>query len=151
MEAEPQLDLTRPKPARPPPPPCSRTTLPVYLPPPPPPPRGQPSLSGCVAKLDTGKFDPVALMNTLPTKLAGNFGGSAHDYKVASLCDSFLAVFFPNWVSRESAIGRSPLRLDGVPFVFSNWAESGEEERSHLQHKVWIRLLNWSILGARRR
>nr|CAD1830159.1 unnamed protein product [Ananas comosus var. bracteatus] len=57
-----------------------------------------------------------------------------------------MAVFFPNWVVRESAIGRSPFRINDICFHFSNWVEVGEKERGHLHHKVWIRLHHWSIL-----
>ncbi len=126
--------------------PRGRETLEVFLPPPLPPPRGTPALSGCMAKLEIGLLDPVALKDPLPSKLAGHFGGSASDYKVASLCDSSLVVVFPNWVARGSAIGRSPLWLDGVPLAFSDWAEPEEVEHGHLRHKVRIRLLNWPII-----
>ncbi len=65
---------------------------------------------------------------------------------MAAFQASTTAVFFPNWAARESAIGRSPLCLDGVPFSFSNWVEVGEKERGFLRHKVWIRLINWPVL-----
>ncbi len=65
---------------------------------------------------------------------------------MAAFQSSVQAVFFPSWASRESAIGRSPLRFDGCSFSFSNWVEVGEEARGRLCHKAWIRLHNWPIL-----
>ncbi len=59
-------------------------------------------------------------MASLPQSLAGHFGGSAFEYKVSLFSAHFLAVFFPSWVSRESAIGHSPLCLDGMTVRFSN-------------------------------
>ncbi len=74
------------------------------------------------------------------------FGGSSSDYRVASFRPATLAIFFPNWVARESAIGRSPLRFEDSSFTFSNWVEVREAPRGRLQHKAWIRLHNWPIL-----
>ncbi len=56
-----------------------------------------------------------------------------------------MAVFFPNWVARESAISRSPLLLEDLSFQFSTWVESGEGEGDHLLHKAWIKLHNWPV------
>nr|CAD1831404.1 unnamed protein product [Ananas comosus var. bracteatus] len=78
--------------------------------------------------------------------LPWRFGGSSADYKVASFQALSKAVFFPNWVARESAIGRSPLWFEGFGFYFSNWVEMREKARGHLRHKVWIRLHHWPIL-----
>ncbi len=103
-------------------------------------------MSGCMARLEVGGHDAGALMAGLPSKLADYFGGSASDYKVATLSVSALAIFFPNWMARESAIGRSPFCLDGVSVHFSNWVEPGEGMRGHLHHKVWLRLVDWPIL-----
>ncbi len=118
----------------------------VFLPAPPPPPRGNPSLAGCVARLEVGCHDADALRDVLPGKLADHFGGSSDDFKVSLFSASALAVFFPNWVARESAIGRSPLWLNGVSCTFSNWVEPGEVKRGHLLQKVWLRLVNWPLL-----
>ncbi len=68
------------------------------------------------------------------------------DYKVATYHNESLAVIFPSWLTRESAIGRSPLWLDGTPYSFTNWVECGEQRRGHLKHKAWIRLRNWPLL-----
>lgn len=78
--------------------------------------------------------------------LAARFGGFSSDYTVASFKPLSMAVFFPNWVARESAIGRSPLRFNGICFHFSNLVEVGEKDRGHLCHKAWIRLHHWPIL-----
>ncbi len=99
-----------------------------------------------MAKLEIGALDAVALKESLPSKLAAHFGGQSGDYKVASYSASALAVFFPNWVARGSAIGHSPLCLDGVSLSFSDWGEPAEVARGHLRQKVWIRLRNWPIL-----
>ncbi len=92
-----------------------------------------------------GNHDVDVLKDSLPSKLAAHFRGKEVDYKVALLSDSHLAVIFPNWVERGSAIGHSPLWLDGVPFTFSDWQEVGERDRGHLRHKVWLRLRNWPL------
>ncbi len=110
------------------------------------PPPGRPPLSGCVARLEAAGLSLDAVKERLPMGLAGFFGGAASDYPVASFQDATWAVFFPSWVSRESAIGRSPLRFEGTNFHFSNWVKSGEGPRGHLLHKVWIRLVQWPIL-----
>ncbi len=107
----------------------------VFLPSPAPPKPSSPSLAGCVARLEVGDHDVGALKAAIPFKLADYFGGSANDFKVSSFSDSALAIFFPNWVARESAIGQSPLWLDGVSCNFSNWVEKGEVSRGHLQQK----------------
>ncbi len=81
--------------------------------------------------------------------LAIGRGARAHgpvEKSLYNLPPSSLAIFFPSWLSRESAIGRSPLRLGEVSYSFSIWAEEGEEERGHLRHMAWIRLINWPIL-----
>ncbi len=98
-----------------------------------------------MAKLEVGALDARVLKECLPSKLAARFGGSEVDYKVAPYNDSVLAVFFPNWVERGSAIGHSPLWLDGVSLKFTDWVEPGELPRGHLRQKVWIRLRDWSI------
>ncbi len=110
-----------------------------------PPPKGTPSLIGCVARLDVGEHDSQALIDSLPWRLAEHFRGRVDDYKVALFSDHALAVFFPNWVERGSAIGHSPLCLDGVSLHFSDWVEAGEEDRGHLPFKCWIRLRNWPL------
>ncbi len=140
--------LPRATPTRIPSPPRSKLEIEAVLPPPPPPPppRGKPSLAGCVAKLEIGALDALALKDSLLSKLAAHFGGQSGDYKVASYSASALAILFPNWVARGSAIGHSPLCLDGVSLFFSDWSEPGEVARGHLRHKVWIRLRNWPIL-----
>ncbi len=107
---------------------------------------GQPALSGCVARVEVGDLHFRSVLEVLPRGLAGVFSGSPSDYRVASFRSSTLAIFFPSWVTRESAIGRSPLRFEGNLFSFSNWVEVGEEARGRLFHKVWIRLVNWPIL-----
>ncbi len=84
--------------------------------------------------------------DVLPRGLAGLFGGSPSDYKVASFRAASCAVFFPSWLSRESAIGRSPLRFEDTQFSLSDWVEVGELARGRLLHKAWIRLVNWPIL-----
>lgn len=58
----------------------------------------------------------------------------------------FLAVFFPNWVVRKSAISRSPFIFDGSDFKLSNWTETTELDKGHLHHKVCVRLRYWPIL-----
>ncbi len=110
--------------------------LPVFLPAPSPPPRGQPSLTGTVARMAIGKYDAGTLKDVISAKLANYFGGAAGDYKVATFSDSFLAVFFLSWAARESAIGHSPLWLDGFAVSFSHWVEPGEAVRGHLKYKV---------------
>ncbi len=126
-------------------PPVRPDTARAFLPTPTPPPE-HPPLSGCVARLDVAGHDRDGLKEMLPGKLAGFFGGSADDYKVADFLPDIMAIIFPSWVARESTIGRSPLRLEGVAFSFSNWVETGELKRGHLRHKAWIRLLNWPLL-----
>nr|CAD1831266.1 unnamed protein product [Ananas comosus var. bracteatus] len=109
-------------------------------------PAGQPSLSGYVAGVEVlGRALPDA-KEVISQGLASRFGGSAQDYKVADFRGSSMAIFFPNWVVRESAIGRSPLRFGNAVFRFSNWSETGELARGHLHHMVWIRLCHWPIL-----
>nr|CAD1828058.1 unnamed protein product [Ananas comosus var. bracteatus] len=110
------------------------------------PPAGAPSLSGCVALAEVRRRLTGNVKEVLSRGLAARFGGESRDYGVADFRHSSLAVFFPNWVVRESAIGRSPLRFEGLDFFFSNWQESGELERGHLRHKAWIRLHHWPIL-----
>ncbi len=87
--------------------------------------------------------DPAA---ALTKGLAAKFGGSSSDYKVAPLTAPTMAVIFPSWVTRESAIARSPLRVDQLSFRLSNWVEAGEIGRRHLLHKVWIKLKHWPLL-----
>nr|CAD1840706.1 unnamed protein product [Ananas comosus var. bracteatus] len=72
--------------------------------------------------------------------------GSSREFLVANFDAYFLAVFFPNWVARESAISKSPLRFEGLDFKLSNWTEVAELDRGHLRHKVWVRLHYWPIL-----
>nr|CAD1834468.1 unnamed protein product [Ananas comosus var. bracteatus] len=82
----------------------------------PPPPARQPSLSGTVAKVDIASLRPDFVREVLPGGLVARFEGSSRDYKVASFRASAMAVFFPSWVSRESAIGHSP---SGLRVLFS--------------------------------
>lgn len=49
-------------------------------------------------------------------------------------------------MTRESAIGRSPITFDNLNFHFYNWVEVGEQARGFLHHKAWIRLHQWPIL-----
>ncbi len=74
------------------------------------------------------------------------FGGLASDYKVAAAGSSPAAIFFPSWVARGSAIGRSPLRFEDLTFALSDWSKFGEGLRGRLGHKVWIHLINWPLL-----
>ncbi len=99
-----------------------------------------------MTRLDTAGHGLGVISEVLPAKLVGFFGGSARDYKVASFLANPLAVIFLSWVARESAIGRSPLCLDGTTYSFSNWMVAGEEKCGHLRHKAWIRLRNWPLL-----
>ncbi len=62
---------------------------------------------------------------------------------MATFLADAVVVFFPSWVSMESAIGHSPLLLDDSAYHFSNWVEVGEDKRGLLRHKAWIRLRNW--------
>nr|CAD1834397.1 unnamed protein product [Ananas comosus var. bracteatus] len=109
-------------------------------------PAGAPSLSGCVALAEVRSRLPGNAKEVLSRGLAARFGGESRDYGVADFRQSSLAVFFLNWVARESAIGRSPFRFEALDFFFSKWQESGELERGHLRHKAWIRLHHWPIL-----
>ncbi len=127
-------------------PPLPSKTLETFLPAPSPPPRGQLPPSSCVARVEVGGHDPGALMASLPSKLAIHFGGLASAYKVSSYPDTALAVFFPSWVVRETAVGHSPLWLDGISLRFSNWVEPAECARGHLHHKAWLRLVGWPLL-----
>lgn len=81
---------------------------------------GQPSLSGCVALVDVVGQHLGDSLDFLPRGLVARFGGSPSDYRVAFFRDSSSAVFFPSWVARESAIGRSPIPLGDFVFHFSN-------------------------------
>nr|CAD1816993.1 unnamed protein product [Ananas comosus var. bracteatus] len=123
------------------------SAAPAFLPPRPPP-AGQPHLLGCVARVDLPARFPVNVNDneTLARGLAARFGGSCFDYTIASFLPTARAVFFPNWVARESAISRSPIRIDEFYFCFSSWVEIEEKERGFLHHKAWICLLNWPIL-----
>ncbi len=49
-------------------------------------------------------------------------------------------------MTRESAIGRSPLWFEGKRFSLFDWAEVGGEARGRLFHKAWIKLVDWPIL-----
>lgn len=89
---------------------------------------------------------PENFVDVLTQGLATRFGGSSLDFSVATFSPSTRAIFFPNWVARESAIGRSPLKFDGFYFHFSNWIEEGEKGRGFFRCKAWIRLRNWPIL-----
>lgn len=109
-------------------------------------PASQPSLSGCVARVEVLGCALLDAKEVISQGLASRFGGSAQDYKVADFRGSSMVIFFPNWVVRESTIGRSPLRFGNAVFRFSNWSESGEMARGHLHHMVWIRLCHWPIL-----
>nr|CAD1838382.1 unnamed protein product [Ananas comosus var. bracteatus] len=125
--------------------------LPAFLPPRPPPP-GLPSLSACVARAEVLGPSGVAVeafpdaKDALSRGLAARYGGTSREFLVADFAAPALAVFFPNWVSRESAVSRSPLRFDGFVFKLSNWVEAAELDRGHLRCKAWIRLLHWPIL-----
>ncbi len=110
------------------------------------PPAGLPSWPSRVARVQVEHSHPCSTSEVLPRGLAGLFGGSAADYKVASFHSSSSAIFFPSWAIRESAIGRSPLGFEGIAFSFSDWVEAREEARGRLLHKAWIRLVNWPIL-----
>ncbi len=83
--------------------------------------------------------------DVLARGLVDRFGGASGDYKVARASPPRMAVFFPNWVARESAIARSPLRLENRSFRFSNWVEAGELGRGRMLHKAWIKLHHWPI------
>lgn len=111
-----------------------------------PPQLGHPSLSVCVALVEAVGQQPANFIDALSRGLAARFEGSFSDYKVASFRNPSFAIFFPNWVARESTIGRSPISLYAITFRFSNWVETGEKERGHLQHKAWIKLHHWPIL-----
>nr|CAD1829324.1 unnamed protein product [Ananas comosus var. bracteatus] len=111
-----------------------------------PPPVGQPSLAGCVARVEVLGFLSLDTKEVISRGLATRFGGSPRDFKVASGLASSMPVFFPNWLAREFAIGCSPLRFGNSVFRFANWSETGEVERGHLKHMAWIRLLHWPIL-----
>nr|CAD1823428.1 unnamed protein product [Ananas comosus var. bracteatus] len=115
--------------------------LPSRLPPP-----GHPSLVGRVALVETRGQINSNVKEILSRGLAARFGGSGRDYLVANFQASTMAVFFPSWLARGSAVGRSPLRFEGIDFFLSKWVEAGEMERGHLAHKAWIRLHNWPIL-----
>lgn len=119
----------------------SRAFLPSRSPPP-----GLPPLSACVVLVEVlGPVDGNA-KTALSTGLAAKFGGSCRDFLVADFDGPLLAMFFPNWVARESAISRNPFRFEGLNFKFSNWTEVAELDRGHLRHKVWVRLCHWPIL-----
>ncbi len=111
----------------------------------PPPPNGLGPVS-CVA---LGVFvcpPPGDLSVFLSGGLAARLGGGGRlDYKVAPTASQGVAVFFPNWVARESAIARSPLLLENHRFRFLNWVEPGEVGRGRLLHKVWIKLHLWPV------
>ncbi len=103
-------------------------------------------LSGRVAKVEVAdKLIPIN-PEGISRGLAGLLGGSAADYRVASFRSPSWTVFFPSWVSRESAIGRSPLSFEGVQYNFCDWVEIGEKERGRLHHLAWIQLLDWPVL-----
>ncbi len=108
-------------------------------------PAGRPPLSGRVALVEAIPPLPADVKGTISRGLAARFGGSVADYMVADFKGPRLAIFFPNWVERESAIGRSPLRLEGHSFRFSDWVESEETGRCHHLHKAWIKLHGWPI------
>nr|CAD1831501.1 unnamed protein product [Ananas comosus var. bracteatus] len=107
---------------------------------------GHPFLLACIAKVDFVGPHDGNVKEVLSRGLAARFGGSSRDFSVANLHASTMVVFFPNWVARESAIGRSPFRFDDFVFRFSNWLEPWELARGHLQYKAWIRLHHWPIL-----
>nr|CAD1834884.1 unnamed protein product [Ananas comosus var. bracteatus] len=117
----------------------------AYLPPRPPT-TGQPYLPGCVALSEPIGQRPDNLAEVISGGLATRFGGSPSDYKVASFSAPSVAVFFPNWVARGSAIGRSPLSFDGFSFRFSNWVETGENERDTSFTRVNIRCQNVNLV-----
>lgn len=118
----------------------------AFLPPSSPPP-GQPSPSGCVALVDIishrGSGNPK---DVLSRGLAARFGGSNRDYLVADFIPPSLAIFFPSWAVRESAIHRSPFLFEDIEFKISNWTEVGELGRGHLLHKASVKLHRWPIL-----
>nr|CAD1824953.1 unnamed protein product [Ananas comosus var. bracteatus] len=89
---------------------------------------------------------PNNIDEILARGLAARFGGSSSAFRVASFLPRTRAVFFPNWVARESAIGRSPIRIDDFSFHFSRWVQVGERARGYLRCKAWIRLRDWPIL-----
>nr|CAD1824961.1 unnamed protein product [Ananas comosus var. bracteatus] len=125
--------------------PCSS---PVFLPSRPSP-SGLPSFSGCVALAEVlgpigGIVQDVKVV--LSNGLAARFGGSSREFLVADFDAPLLAVFFPNWVTREGVISRSPFRFEGVDFKLSNWSEVAELDRGHLRHMAWVRLHHWPIL-----
>nr|CAD1830575.1 unnamed protein product [Ananas comosus var. bracteatus] len=107
---------------------------------------GQPDLVGCVARVEVPDPHPSNIDEILARGLAARFGGSSTAFRVASFLPRTRAVFFPNWVARESAIGRSPIRIDNFSFHFSRWVEVGERARGYLRCKAWIRLRDWPIL-----
>ncbi len=117
----------------------------MFLPAPSPPKNGSSFLPGCVARVELGGHAAGVLSSALPSQLASFFGGVPSDFKVANFSASSSAVFFPNWVVRESAIARSPLCFDGASVHFSNWVEPGEVERGQLRQKAWVRLIGWPI------
>nr|CAD1839537.1 unnamed protein product [Ananas comosus var. bracteatus] len=97
-----------------------------------PPSAGQPSLSGCVTRVEViGNYGGNA-WDALSRRLAARFWGSSRDYLVANFAAPYKAVFFPNWVARESAISRSPLSFENFQFKLANWTEAGELERGTL-------------------
>ncbi len=107
---------------------------------------GVPPLIGRVAQAVPLEQHTPDLMQVLPRGLAARFGGNSDDYRVASLASHGLAVTFPNWVARESAIARSPHRLENHGFWFSNWVETDEIGRGRLLLKAWIKLHQWPLL-----
>ncbi len=109
-------------------------------------PSGVLALAGRVALVEALSQHPERSLAFLPQGLAARFGGSCADYKVAPLKLGRAAVFFPNWVARESAISRSPIQLEEQHFRFTSWVEPGEGDRDLLIHKVWIKLHNWPII-----
>ncbi len=117
----------------------------AYLPSSSPPPGSTPLL-GRVAKVEALSPHFEVIPEVLPRCLVGLFGGAVEDYRVARRDSSSFAVFFPSWVTRGSAVGRSPLRFDDMVFSFSDWVESGEVARGRLAHKAWIRLFDWPLL-----
>nr|CAD1835985.1 unnamed protein product [Ananas comosus var. bracteatus] len=106
-----------------------------------------PSLKCCVALVEVLSSHRGNAKEVLSRGLTTRFGGTGREYLVANFRAFFIAVFCPNWVVRESAIGRSFFTLEDIVFKFSSWKETEELERGHLQHKAWIRLLHWPILS----
>lgn len=108
-------------------------------------PPGSPPLIARVALAEVRGPNAGDAYLLIPQGLAARFGGSSEDYSVAKSEGSLLAVFFPNWVTRESAVGRSPFSFEGLTCWFSNWFERAELPRGHLRHKVWIKLRHWPL------